>query len=191
MPHATRESWLLAAVELLRKDFEAVDAHIPKKVRVTCGWPSTGGRPGKKQVLGQVWPSTCSEDEHFEVFINPMITEPGAALEILVHELVHTAVGTELGHKGEFRTVAKAVGLMGKMTSTSAGEELLVWLHDIKKELVTYPHAKLTPLVNKPQSTRMLKVVCPSCQWAARTSRKWIDLGLPTCTCGTVMEEAE
>lgn len=191
MPHATREAWLLSAVKLLREDFDAVGATIPDKVRVTCGWPSTGGRPGKKQVLGQCWPPSCSEDEHFEVFINPMIAEPVAALEVLVHELVHTVVGTELGHKGAFRTTAQAIGLVGKMTATSASEELTFRLHDIKKELVKYPHAKLTPIINKPQSTRMLKVTCPACQWSARTSRKWIDLGLPTCACGTKMEEAE
>ncbi len=185
----TRESWLLAAVEMLREDFEKVGATIPDKVRVTCGWPSTGGRPGKKQVLGQVWPPSCSEDEHFEVFVNPMIAEPTEALAILVHELVHTAVGCELGHKGAFRTTAKALGLDGKMTATTAGEVLMVRLREIEKKLVTYPHAKLTPLINKPQSTRMLKVTCPNCQWSARTSRKWIDLGLPTCACGTKMEE--
>ena len=187
----TRESWLLSAVNLLREDFDAVGVTIPDKVRVTCGWPSTGGRPGKKQVLGQCWPPTCSEDEHWEVFINPMIAKPTEALEILVHELVHTSVDIGTGHKGVFRTTAKAIGLEGKMTSTNAGEVLMVRLRQIESELVEYPHAKLTPIINKPQSTRMLKLQCGSCGWMARTSRKWIDLGLPTCACGTQMEEVE
>lgn len=187
----TRESWLLSAVNLLREDFTRVGTPIPDKVRVTCGWPSTGGRPGKKQVLGQCWPPSCSEDEHFEVFVNPMIAEPVAALEILVHELVHTAVGTKEGHKGPFRVTAKAVGLEGKMTSTNAGETLMVRLRDIEKKLVKYPHAKLTPLTKKPQSTRMLKVTCDSCGYLLRTSRKWADLGAPTCVCGSTMSLTE
>ena len=188
----TREEWLVAATNLLRSDFEAVDAEIPEKVHVTCGWPSKGGRPGKKQAVGECWKPECSEGGYTEMFINPTIGEGVEALEVLTHELVHTAVGTECGHKGEFRTVAKALGLEGKMTSTSAGEDLLVRLRAIEKELGTYPHAKLTPTHKKTQSTRMLKILCGSCGWSARTSQKWIDLGLPTCACacGKLMEEA-
>jgi hypothetical protein len=76
------------------------------------------------------------------------------------------------------------------MTATVAGETLLIRLREIITELGDYPHAKLTPINKKPQSTRMLKVECPDCGWMARTSRKWIDLGLPTCGCGKLMEEA-
>jgi len=185
----TREEWLNAATTLLREDFKPISP-IPKKLRVTCGWPSTGGRPGKKQVIGQAWPPTCSEDGTTEVFINPMLSDAIKVLDVLVHELVHAAVGCEEGHKGPFRTTAKAIGLEGKMTSTNAGEVLMVRLRAIEKKLGKYPHAKLTPLVNKPQGTRMLKLLCPTCGWMARTSRKWMDLGLPTCACGTHMEEA-
>ena len=186
----TREEWLLSAAKLLRTDFEA-HATIPEKVRVTCGWPSRGGRAEKKKVLGECFPPECSEDGHFEVFVAPTIGEGVEALEVLTHELVHTAVGTECGHKGEFRVVAKALGLEGKMTSTSAGEILMVRLKQIESELGEYPHAKLTPTQKKTQSTRMLKILCPDCQWMARTSQKWIDLGLPTCCCGGEMEVAE
>jgi len=185
----TREEWLNAATELLREDFSA--SPIPKKVRVTCGWPSTGGRPGKKQVIGQCWPPKCSEDETTEIFINPMLAEPIEALDVLTHELVHAAVGCEEGHKGPFRLAAKAIGLEGKMTATNAGETLMVRLRAIEKELGEYPHAKLTPLINKPQGTRMLKVTCDSCGYLFRTSRKWADMGTPTCVCGSNMTLSE
>ena len=183
----TREEWLLAAIELLKEDF--ADHPIPEKLRVTCGWPSRGGRAEKKQVLGECWPPKCSEDGHTEVFIAPTIGDGIKALDTLVHELVHAAVGCEEGHKGQFRVVAKAIGLEGQMTIASAGEDLIVRLRAIETELGEYPHAKLTPKNKKPQGTRMLKLECPNCQWMARTSRKWMDLGLPTCSCGTKMEE--
>ena len=186
----TREEWLVAATNLLREDFSAVGAEIPEKVHVTCGWPSKGGRPGKKQAVGECWKPECSEGGYTEMVINPMLGEGLAALDVLTHELVHAAVGCDEGHKGPFRVTAKAIGLEGKMTATVAGETLLVRLRQIKTELGEYPHAKLTPKDKKPQGTRMLKVICPDCGWMARTSRKWINLGLPTCGCGKLMEEA-
>lgn len=185
----TREEWLVAATNLLRPDFETVGATVPKKVRVTCGWPSQGGRPGKNQRIGECWPPSCSEDGTTEMFINPMLSEGLAALDVLVHEMVHAAVGCDEGHKGPFRVTAKAIGLEGKMTATVAGEVLLVRLREVEQALGAYPHAKLNPKNKKPQSTRMLKLQCGKCGWMARTSRKWMDLGLPTCVCGTKMEE--
>jgi hypothetical protein len=183
----TREEWLVAATNLLRSDFENVYTPIPEKVRVTCGWPSKSGRAKKKRVIGEAWPAKCSEDGYAEVFIAPTVTGM-IALETLVHELLHTATPDE-GHRGKFRTAAIGLGLEGKMTATHAGPALVVCLQAIITELGEYPHAVLTPTEKKVQSTRMLKVVCPDCQWAARTSKKWIDLGLPTCACGAKMEE--
>ena len=185
----TREEWLLAAIELFKPDF-AEHAIIPEKLRVTCGWPSRGGRAEKKKVLGEAWPPSCSEDGHTEVFIAPTLSNGLKVLDVLVHELVHAAVGCDEGHKGQFRVVAKALGLEGKMTETVAGEDLLVRLREIETALGEYPHAKLTPTNKKTQSTRMLKIIC-KCGWMARTSQKWIDLGLPTCACGEDMEVAE
>jgi len=183
-----RESWLLEAIEQLRTDFDAVESEIPKKIHVTCGWPSTGGRPGKKQTIGECWPEDCSEDGYVEIFINPMINDSIKVLGVLVHELIH-ACGHN-GHRGQFRVLAKALGLEGKMTATEVGEDLAKRLEDIIAPLGEYPHSKLTPLAKKTQGTRMIKLLCPTCGWLARTSRKWIDLGLPTCACGTKMEEA-
>jgi hypothetical protein len=184
----TREEWLLDAIELLKEDFGPY-AEIPEKLRVTCGWPSRGGRATKKKVLGECWKPECSEDGHTEVFIAPTLSDGLGVLDVLTHELVHAAVGCDQGHKGEFRTVAVAIGLEGKMTATVAGEDLLVRLREIETQLGEYPHAKLTPINKKTQGTRMLKLQCKECGWMARTSRKWMDLGLPTCACGTVMEE--
>lgn len=66
-------------------------------------------------------------------------------LDILLHELIHAAVGTEEGHRGEFKRVALALGLQGKMTATIAepGTELHGKLSRIARELGPYPHKAL------------------------------------------------
>lgn len=40
------------------------------------------------------------------------------------------------------------------------------------------------------QSTRMLKVECGSCGYTLRTTAKWLEVGTPTCPCGTLMDAA-
>lgn len=186
----TREDWLNAAITVLKDDFKnsSCPAVIPDKTRVTCGWPSRSGRAKKKPVVGEVWPPKCSEDGYTEIFINPTVGDSLKVLGILVHELVHAAVGCEEGHRGRFRTTAISLGLEGKMTTTSVGETLSARLREIAEELGKYPHSKITPKNMKKQSTRMLKLLCPSCGYLARTSQKWIDLGTPTCACGIKME---
>ncbi len=188
MSHDTREAWLNEMTDLLRPDFDAADAPLPDNVRMTCGFPSRGGRPGKKQVLGECWPSGQSEDEHFEVFITPMRHDPVTVAGILVHELVHAAVGCDCGHRGEFRVAAIALGLEGKMTETSVGAGLKEKLQEHVDRLGPYPHASLNLTEKPPQSTRMKKITCPSCDYLVRTSQKWLDTGVPTCPCGTKME---
>ena len=49
--HTTRESWLLAAVELLRPTFKEKQHIIPNNCQVSCGFASTGS----KHHIGQCW----------------------------------------------------------------------------------------------------------------------------------------
>lgn len=101
-------------------------------------------------------------------------------------------MGIEAGHKAPFRRLAVAMGLEGKMTSTHAGASLRAKLEEMVVKIGPYPHAKLTFSRRKVQSTRMIKAVCPdpACGYQVRTTRKWLDMGVPTCFCGKQMEEA-
>ena len=47
-----------------------------------------------------------------------------------------------------------------------------------------YPHGQLAPSDERKQSTRLLKLTCPECGYVIRTTRKWLETGLPTCCCG-------
>ncbi len=185
----TRESWLLQCIEKLRPDFIEVGSTIPDKVRASCGWPSKSGLAQKKRRIGEAWSASCSGDETFEVFISPVLKDGRLVLATLVHELVHCAVGVEKGHKGPFKKIALAIGLEGKMTETTAGEALLKRIDVIIAEVGTYPHAELkSSNAPKKQGTRMLLVKCPDCGYQVRTTKKWLEVGVPTCPCSVLME---
>lgn len=185
----TREEWLVAAVAALAPLFAEVGETLPE-VRVSVGWPGGGGK--KNNVIGQCWASAASKDKVSQLFISPVLDDASRVLDVLAHELVHAVDDCQSGHKGRFAKVAKGIGLEGKMTATVAGEELKAKLDAIVDELGAYPHAAIVPALSgvKKQGTRMLKVVCPEDGYTIRTTQKWLDLGTPTCPCGTQMEEA-
>lgn len=141
--HATREGWLTAAMQHLESTLLVEHEHLLPQVRVSCGFPYR--MQGK--AIGQCWSSQNSEDETFELFVSPVLVDPVTVLATLLHEMIHAAVGTECGHKGEFRKLALAVGFRGKMTATVVEEGTL--LHDTLSELAEklgpYPHGALRP----------------------------------------------
>lgn len=192
----TREQWLQAAVEKLRPLFAEIDVELPA-VRVSVGWPSKGGTASKGKVIGQCWKSTVATDGVAQIFISPILGEDIVqGLGVLLHELVHASDDCASGHKGDFAKRARKLGLAGKLTATvvDADSNLYDELERIVGELGDYPHAVLQfeeMLEQRPkQTTRMLKVVCPEDDYTIRTTRKWIDMGLPTCPCGSEMELA-
>lgn len=184
-----REEWLHNAVTELRSLFAEIDIDVPT-VRVAAGWPSARGTSLKKRVLGECWKPVASADGVSQIFMNPMEDDVVKILGVLAHELIHAWDKGENGHKGPFVRAAREVGLTGPWTATSVGDELRPRLEQIAETLGEYPHSKLTPTLSgkKPQSTRMLKVQCPVCDYTVRTTQKWIDAGLPSCPDGDEME---
>jgi hypothetical protein len=158
----TREEWLDAMTAALRPKFKAAGYPLPKRVRVSCGWPSEGGLR-KSTVWGECWDATLSEGDHPEIFISPVLAEATAAVT-LVHELVHAALPKK-GHGAEFKRAMAPLGLIGKATATEAGAALKREIADLIKKIGPYPHSRLRPNARrtKKQSTRLLKVACPAC----------------------------
>lgn len=186
-----REEWLNQATlklgSLFPTGYSAPDVHV------SVGWPSRGGLSEKKRVIGQCWNSDSSEDGVPHVFISPVLQVAEDVLAVLLHELVHATVGTEEGHKGAFISLAKELGLQRPWTATVAGDELKNHLKVIASELPAYPHKKLvpTPAQRKKQTTRMIKLECPEDGYTVRTTRKWLDVGVPVCPCGVGLEQQE
>ena len=177
----TREAWLNAAVAFFGPLFEEAGAPLPGRVRVSIGFCSTGR---KSRRIGECWDSSASGDQHVEIFIKPEIDGAMTALEILGHELCHAAVGVQHGHKAPFKRVAVALGLVGKMTSTTAGPALLAKLEKMHSKLGAFPYAPLTGANNgrKKVATRLVKCACQECGYTVRTTRKWLDeAGAPIC----------
>lgn len=186
-PLITREQWMLQGVEAIRPMFEAAGEPLPERVRVSTGWP--GGRGKKEGVVGQCWMPESTADGIVGIFVSPVTSDPVDVLGTLVHELVH-AVGHR-GHKGKFATLAGKVGLIKPWTSTPLGEPLKLALADMAERLGAYDHAVIKPGVRlSVQSTRMLKLECSEDGYTVRTTRKWIEVGLPSCPDGHEMVEA-
>lgn len=191
MNHPTRETYLQAATTHLAPLFAAQGFPLPP-VRASVGIPA-GGAGGKLKRIGECWSNRASADNTTEIFICPSQSEPVQVLAILLHELIHAAVGLECGHKGPFKRVALALGLEGKMTATTPGEQLTRDLATLAASLGDYPHAALNTALSgrKKQGTRMIKLVCDDCGWSCRTAQKNVDAGLPVCHCGGEINVAE
>lgn len=179
-----REEYLTQAMNLMAP---LLEEHMPgctdaiENWRVTCGFPGGGSARTR---IGECWDAGASEGGTTEMFISPKLATQEDVDHVLLHEMIHAAVGNKHGHRGPFRTLAVAVGLEGKMTATTCGEALRERLNDILAPLGDYPHSTLNMAGRKKQTTRMVKLECKGCGYILRTSRKWIEVGIPTCCCG-------
>jgi len=188
--YSTREQWLLAGLELLKPIFSENGFKVPTKIRVSCGFPSKNPLGNKKRRIGECWADKASQGKYFEIFISPVLSNPYAALDTLLHEMIHATVGLECGHQGAFRSCAKTIGMEGKMTQCCAGPGLKDRINGYLKKLGPYPHDQLDKMTNgkKKDHCRLLKAECSSCGYVIRTTRKWLEVGLPTCVCGSEFE---
>lgn len=186
----TREEWLMNGIRLLRPVFRKTGGvAIPSKVQVGCGWP----HGGKGEVIGQCFGKSWTTDGVTHIFISPTQAGDIEVLAILVHELIHAAVGVKEGHKGEFRRVARALGLEGKLTATFVSEKssLHTVLVDIAKQLGKYPHSKMIAnkrKVVKRSWIRLWSIHDP--EYTLVISKRVVRLmGLPKDSWGDVMVE--
>lgn len=188
--YTSREVWLQTATELLRPRFAEAGFPVPEKVRVSVGWP--GGRGKKKNVIGQCWPQELASDKVHAIFISPSLTDATKVLGVLVHELVHASVPKGTQHRGAFVKVAAGLGLTPPWTATGEGPLLVEHLLGLQTKLGAYDHGGLTTTGRLiVQGTRMLKVVCPEDGYTVRTTRKWLEVGNPSCPDGHEMEETK
>ena len=192
----TREGWLDDATQRLRADFQRANATLPDEVRVSIGFPSKNALGRRNRSIGQCWDGAAAGDSIAQVYVSPLLDDPVEVLAVLVHELVHAAVGCTHGHKAPFKRAALRLGLTGKMTATVAGDALRVRLQQLAEALGTFPHSRLTPTTpDKKQTTRLLKVTCLDCEpnYIARVTQKMIDAhGTPICPgCECAMRESE
>jgi len=185
---------------------------IPKDVRISIGFGPTGARQENGVILGVTCARLMSESGVNEVFISPEDAGTASMLATVAHELIHAWDDCKSGHKGEFRRVAQAIGLEGRMTHTQPGPALEAELVLIAEEMGAYPGSKMNLSGGRPtfpvpsdngngpkitsgpktQTTRISR----KCQadpeaecfgYAVRTTAKWLELGNPQCPNGHEM----
>lgn len=190
--HTTREAWLCAAAELMVPRFSAQGKPLPP-VRLSIGFPATGGLSARSRTIGQCWANTHAKDGAHHIFINPTICDdPAKVLEVLSHELCHAAVGCEHGHKKPFAELARALGHEGKMTATVAGERLKPFITEYMDKLGPYPGSGLTiEAKRRKQTTRLRLYECPGCGLKARISADGARLECMDCETRLVQAAAK
>lgn len=176
--HLNRESWLLAAVSLIRPIFEAKRHLIPEDVMVSCGFASTGTR---SHHIGQCWSRNSSTNDKNQIFISPTLFEPVEVLDTLVHELVHAVDDCKHMHGKEFKKIALSLGMKGPMRSAAAGEELKLRLKAMANQLGPYPHGGLKVTHRKVSSRARARAQCPECGYQVPMYRKFLNYGPPLC----------
>ena len=170
--YTTREEWLTTATELMAPLFESAGVE-PKPVRVSVGFPANK-RAGNAKVIGEC--HYMASDGVPQIFIHPSLMEGDAGpLATLAHELAHAYLPVGTGHKGAFPALVSKLGLVGKPTSTTAGESFTEDMKGIADLLGDYPHASLDVSSIKKQKARMLKCECLECGMVFRTANKWLD----------------
>lgn len=187
--HDTREGWLSHGISLTAGKFTAAGYTLPANLKVACGF-APGARGGK--ALGVCISPKASAAGATEMFISPTVSDAVTALGILLHEMVHAAVGVEAGHGPIFKRACEKLGLEGKATSAMPGASLNAWLRsEVLPMLGAYPHAAVDPNARKKQGTRMIKLVCPETGYTVRTTKKWLEQGLPVSPAGCEMVPVE
>lgn len=129
-PARSREEWLAEAVRAMDAEVLAKHPHgrMPAEWRVSVGEP-------QRKVIGRAWTGG-------HIFVMATLEEPVQVLGVLLHEMIHQAVGLKHKHKGPFAQLARAVGLQGRLTAThvAEGSELHEYLSKLAMRLGPYDH---------------------------------------------------
>ncbi len=192
--HPTAEAWLLAAIDALRTDFEAIGKPLPVVIHADWGFDGHGIK--KTKVSGQFWEGSASTDGIPKIIIRCVTDDIVSVLEAVCHQCVHCAVGAREGHAKAFREVALRIGLEPPMRTSKAGKRLRERLNALSEALGPFPNAKLNfetrgpdgaekIVADKPekQEARLLKAECivDGCGYIVRVSTRHLRRGAPIC----------
>lgn len=125
--------------------------------------------------------------------------------EVLIHEMAHAEnhkkgikdVSGNQCHNKKFKEMAERLGLIVKPRDkrygygfTARGPAADAFLKKVGFKQELFSAARLiTKGIGA--GSRLIKCQCPACEYTVRTTKKWIDVGVPTCPCGKLMEVKE
>lgn len=171
---------------------------------------------GRKNAVGWFWAERWSEKKagaaksgkgaaFHEINISAECITTHHMGELMLHELAHAENNAKdikdcsnRVHNKHFKTMAETLGLEVKPRDksvgygyTDLGPGAKDFLAKIKFDQELFTKARVNAASKTAGAgSRMLKVECPACEYVARITRKWLDIGVPTCPCGKKMEEA-
>ena len=193
-----RETWLNLMIDKSVPLFDNAGfkiSDIREKLKASCS-VMVGMRKSKKfNAIGQHLPTEWNKNKNHELLISPVLEDEITVVGVLIHEMVHAIQRHLYGndvkpHGKEFRKIALAVGLEGKMTATTESPELVKKINKWVSEIGKYPHDKVNFEGRTKQTTRLLKLECEHCGFICRASSGAINkFGYPT-HCGDEMEIA-
>ena len=162
----SREDWLKEATKIIERDILSKhQTMLPENWTVSVGFCSN------PKAIGQAWDKKASVDEKtHQMFISPVLGKHDKVnlLQVLLHESIHISVGVDQKHGGEFKRVARAAGLEGRLTATYVTETnpLYATLQNIYEETkritgCDYPHEEITLKVKekKARKSNIIKLV--------------------------------
>lgn len=181
----TQQAYLLAASRAIVKDYGfKLDA---ESIVYSYGFPK--GR-GKAKVIGQCWSAPKPSGHNGFIVVHPCQWKtPLDVLHVLLHELIH-AETPGAGHKGEFVKLARASGLVGPPTATTAGPECAMRLNKLAEGLGEFPKADFDlSALKKPSTGSRLRLWECSCGVKARVASD--DFAAECGLCGSEFEKVE
>lgn len=137
-----REAWLMAVVAALRPRFRKAGLTLPRKIRASCGWPSSGGwAKSANSVEAECFSRKHSYSGHVEIFISPFLCNDVEVAAALTHELLHGRQEVP-NHKPTWQKEARMIGLrVGKPAwNTTPTPEFRAELVKLVQRIGPYPH---------------------------------------------------
>lgn len=211
-PALTREDWLQRAVAEVLAVYGQLGYTTDRKIHVSVGFGSGGGKYESGHVLGVCWHSSNSADGGNQIFVSPTVGDTAEVVAILLHEVAHALDDNTHGHKGPFVEMASKVGFMKPFTTLNPDASLTAMAMTIAAALGEYPHAVLSPVAvpvpsptgddggvitipgkphsgPTPQENRHKAVTCPVHGGTVRLSRARFEQGAPLCGIVDVTDE--
>lgn len=176
-----REQWLKTladtAVPRISSSLELSTEEL--SLKLSCGFPAQQGKRNK--VSASLVPPTASDEFNAEIFVTPELSEKRKVAQAVLPLLVAVITG-DYQQRRIYRDALRRLNLNHT--------ELPEWAKAIADAMPAYPHASITLEESTKQSTRLIKVACPSLEheaYIARLSRKALEFGAPVCPCGLTL----
>lgn len=146
--------------------------------KFTCGLTSSRVDYRMRfRTMGQCHYKQSTGNNKHEIIISNRLNGNGKKTDstriahVVLHEMIHTCTYGH-GHKGEFKRLARALGMDGKLTSTENSPELEKRMKEnIVDILGKFPHKAVTTKTSF-KGSRLLKITCTECDIIMRASAK-------------------